>query len=376
MAIPKQPPSQERDQATDQSTAASVDRDTRRTRRQRLFLFLRISIAVLLMVLILNFVDLTVTVESIRKSDWRYAVAIFALLFLDRYLMAYKWALLLRVRGVAISNWTAFRIYLLSGFVGTFLPTGVGADAVKLARTTLTTGKLDEVAASVVMERAVGLLAVTVLALGGLTFLVSSGKSQFASLLYVTWLFVGGILGVLFISLHGGMLNWLHARLSSLKRYKLVRILLNSHLAYVQLGSHKAVLLWFFLLSLLEHGLVSFLCYCAGLALGLSVSFVYFLALVPVTMVAAHLPISVGGIGVFESIFVALFSLAGLSGEEAFAIALYLRAIGLVALVPGAMIFGVEAVSLRRANFAGIQERIDVQRAQTQATWEASKNRD
>jgi uncharacterized membrane protein YbhN (UPF0104 family) len=100
--------------------------------------------------------------------------------------MAYKWAMLLRARGVAISNLEAFRIYLLSGFVGSFLPTGVGADVVKLARTTLAVGNLDKVTASVVMERAIGLVAVMVLALGALLVLLVAGESQFILLFYLT----------------------------------------------------------------------------------------------------------------------------------------------------------------------------------------------
>jgi uncharacterized membrane protein YbhN (UPF0104 family) len=137
-----------------------------------------------------------------------------------------------------------------------------------------------------------------------------------------------------------------------LKKVKIVRILLESHSAYVQLGGHVSVLIWFFVLSLVEHVVLSVINFCGGLALDLSIDLVYFLALVPISSVVALLPISIGGIGVSEGLYVVLFSLAGLSGEQSLALALYMRALGLVALIPGAAIFLIDVVRLRRARQA------------------------
>ena len=50
----------------------------------------------------------------------------------DRFLMTYKWWLLLRSRELVVSLWIAFRAYLASSLYGLVLPVTVGADAVRI----------------------------------------------------------------------------------------------------------------------------------------------------------------------------------------------------------------------------------------------------
>lgn len=327
---------------------AREEQDIPKSSRGKFPLILRIGVALVLIVLILQWIDLRETVKTIGHSDWRYIILILVLAFCDRYLMAYKWATLLRARGIAISVGEAFRIYLLSGFVGAFLPTSIGADVVKLARTTLAKGEIEKVAASILMERTVGLFALTTLAVGGLAVLVRAGKIQFLPLFYLVTVLFAFVILVLGLALRDDVLAWLDAKLARARKYKIIALLLKLHLAYVQLGKHRKVLGWFFLLSLIEYGILSLMNFCGAVALHIPVTFVYFLVVIPVTLMVAALPISIGGIGVMEGSYILLFSLAGLSREESFALALYMRALGLVALTPGAAIFLVEAIRVRR----------------------------
>ena len=262
--------------------------------------------------------------------------------------MAYKWAMLLRARGIAISNMEAFRIYLLSSFAGTFLPTSVGADVVKLARTTLSTGKIENVAASILMERAIGVMGLMALGLIGLSFLIAKDEYQFLTIFYSTGIVFAGLAFVVALSLRNDIFHWLDTKLARWKKYKTTRMILDSHSAYVDLGEHKRVLIWFFLLSMLEHTLLAFVNYCGGLALGLPIQFVYFMAIIPIAGVIEMFPISIGGIGVAEGLYIVLFALAGLSAEEALSLAIYMRAVGLLAVTPGAIVFVQDSMHLRR----------------------------
>ena len=45
--------------------------------------------------------------------------------------MILRWVLLLRASGIAITTRDATRLFLVSSFVGSFLPAGVGADAAR-----------------------------------------------------------------------------------------------------------------------------------------------------------------------------------------------------------------------------------------------------
>src|SRR5947199_5801529 len=60
-----------------------------------------------------------------------YIVPIVAVVMLDRALMAYKWCLLLRGRGIQFSFLRGMMIYCASAIWGLFLPSMMGADAVR-----------------------------------------------------------------------------------------------------------------------------------------------------------------------------------------------------------------------------------------------------
>jgi hypothetical protein len=323
------------------------------SKRQIVLLCLRFGIAIILIIFILQWVDLNVAIETIAKSDVRYVSLIITLAFLDRYIMAYKWAMLLRMRGVGISNAEAFKIYMASGFVGTFLPLGVGADAFKLVRTTITGTRLDKVAASIIMERAIGLLAVTILSVIGLSILVIIHEEQFLVLYYISCIVLVGLSIVLFLSLKVETYRWLYRILSRIEKYRVIRAILDSHRAYIDLGYHKKALGWFFVLSLVEHSILSLMNFWGAQSLGLPIAMIYFFAIIPLAHLLEAVPISINAIGVQEGLYIMLFSLAGLSTTQSLSFAFFMRATGLIMLIPGGIILLQDSMRVVRLRKVG-----------------------
>ena len=105
--------------------------------------------------------------RAMVSIDRRYLAAVLALVALDRVIMIYRWVLLLRASGVPITTAKAADIFLVSSFVGSFLPAGVGADAARAysLRNHILEG--GEALASVVVDRLLGTLSLGVMALGG-----------------------------------------------------------------------------------------------------------------------------------------------------------------------------------------------------------------
>ena len=66
--------------------------------RRRSSFYLRVGIALILICVIFRWVDFRVVMQTILKTDLRYMVLILALALFDRYLMAYKWNILLKRR--------------------------------------------------------------------------------------------------------------------------------------------------------------------------------------------------------------------------------------------------------------------------------------
>ena len=93
----------------------------------------------------------------------------------DRFLMAYKWWLLLRSRNLGVRLWTAFRCYLVSSLYGLILPVTVGADAIRILA--IRQLGITEVAASIIIERGLGVLAMGSVALLSSLLLATSVSS-------------------------------------------------------------------------------------------------------------------------------------------------------------------------------------------------------
>ena len=323
------------------------------TTRRRYSVYLRVGFALVLILVILQIIDLDDVIRSIVRSDWRYVPLIIALALVDRYLMAYKWAMLMRARGIIISNIEAFSIYIASGFVGAFLPLGVGADFFKLTRTSLGGASFNEVTASIFMERVLGLVAIAVLAIAGLSFILLDNKTQFLGFYYFAWIALTTTLTLLYLSTRSSTSSWVASRATRLTKYRLTRMILDSYRAYAQLGGQQKILAWFFLLSLVEHCILCLLNIAGARSLGFRVHAVYFFAIVPLSSLLGALPISIQGIGVTEGLYIVLFSLAGMSSNQSLSLALYMRAMGLLMLTPGAIIFLTDFVRLRRLHNQG-----------------------
>jgi uncharacterized protein (TIRG00374 family) len=74
-----------------------------------------------------------------------------------------------------------------------------------------------------------------------------------------------------------------------------------------------------------------------ALALGVDLSFILCMALVPISLLIAMVPITIGGWGLREGAFVALFSRSGVATEEALAISIAYGLLHIASALPGAV---------------------------------------
>ena len=81
--------------------------------------------------------------------------------------MVWRWIILLRARGAAVTTKSATWIYLVSSFVGGFLPAGVGADAARAYTLSQRTARGSDAVASVAVDRLFGLLSIVMMGVVG-----------------------------------------------------------------------------------------------------------------------------------------------------------------------------------------------------------------
>ena len=271
--------------------------------------------------------------------DLRYIGLAVLLVLVDRGLMAYRWLVLLRpVAGARqMSLGLVMRIFFVSTFVGVFLPTSVGGDAVRAY--SLARHNVPGAAAvvSVFMDRMLGVLSILLLATAGL-FL---GHDLIAEPVIVAALLVttAGCLvtGVLIYSSTAA--TWICRLLDRLPNGAIRRLGHASLDAVQQYKTHHRELTNVFASSVGVQVLRVLQGYCVGLALGLQVPVATYFAFIPLILLVMLLPITINGIGTSQAAFVWLFARVGVSSPAAFALSILYVALGIVGSLPGGFLY-------------------------------------
>ncbi|HLE71195.1 MAG TPA: lysylphosphatidylglycerol synthase transmembrane domain-containing protein, partial [Vicinamibacteria bacterium] len=125
---------------------------------KRLSLFLRVGVSIGLVALMVSKLDTANMLRFIRRADVALVALTLLAVLADRTLMAVRWRKLVEALGVHAARSKLFKIFFLSTFFGSFLPSGVGGEAVRAISFSRLTSKGIESVASVVLDRLIGLL--------------------------------------------------------------------------------------------------------------------------------------------------------------------------------------------------------------------------
>jgi len=280
-------------------------------------------------------IDMRATAEALLRLAPGAVVAVLALLAVDRGVMVWRWIILLRARGADVTTKSAAWIYLVSSFVGGFLPAGVGADVARAFTLSQRTARGSEAVASVAVDRLFGLLSIVVMGVFGavvagrqidgtprlllpaIALIVMSGS---VAMLWADRLMVTMLPGGVQASGPGRRLMRLADAIS-------------------QYRGHRGALAAVALLSIAVQVLRIVQAYLLGRGIGIDVPFSYYLLFMPIGLIALLLPISISGIGAPQGIIVWLLAPAGVPQPQALALSTLIVVSGIVANLPGAWLY-------------------------------------
>ena len=124
--------------------------------KAKLWFCLRFGSSFLLISWLLYSIDFNQVWKPITHTGWIYLLMLFVVINIDRALMAYKWCILLKAKGIALSFTEALRGYFFATFWGIFLPSTVGGDAIRTYRAAKLVESRKDIVSSIVMERVLG----------------------------------------------------------------------------------------------------------------------------------------------------------------------------------------------------------------------------
>jgi uncharacterized protein (TIRG00374 family) len=262
-----------------------------------------------------------------------YLALVLVLVGIDRLVMIYRWVLLLRASGVSIPIRKAADIFLVSSFVGSFLPAGVGGDAARAVSLRNQTVEGGEALASVVVDRLLGMLSLAAMGAVGLLAWAPGAGTVWRAIAAVV------VLGSLCVATfwgdriarfvvpdrhHAGPVGRRLLRLTdAVSRYR------------GRGGTLAQVMAW----SILVQFLRITQAWLLGLGLGLTVPFAYYMLFMPLGLLMLLLPISVSGFGLPQGVIVWLLRPMGVADEASFALSTLIVLTGLAGNLPGLLLW-------------------------------------
>ena len=98
---------------------------------RRLSLFVRIAVSVGLIVFMLSRLDFENMTVFLRRADLWLVLLTLVTVFVDRSFMVVRWMKLVEALDIKVARLRVMKIFFLSTFFGSFLPSGVGGEAVR-----------------------------------------------------------------------------------------------------------------------------------------------------------------------------------------------------------------------------------------------------
>ena len=295
----------------------------------------RIVITAAILAYLIWDVDLRQTAAAMARIDpWWFAGAL-GLVALDRAVMMLRWTLLLRSAGIFLAPRSAVWIFLVSSFVGSFLPAGVGGDASRAYAVKARTTKGAEAVASVAIDRMLGMVAIVTLGALGL----AGWAQRLPAGMRLRLTLVSVVVGVLTVATLWTdvfvrrlmPLRWHQTRWGS----RVVR-LGDAVGNYRQRGGTLALV---FGLSLLVQLMRVLQGYSLGRGIDVPVGLPYYLVFMPVGLLLMLLPVSISGFGLPQGVIVWMLEPAGVAPADALALSTLIVILGLLGNLPGAFLY-------------------------------------
>jgi len=269
----------------------------------------------------------------IRDANGWYlllAVVVFPITFI---LVSARWAMLLRVLGIQISNSRTFVLTMVGLFYNNFLPGSTGGDLVKALYASKNTPKRTQVILSVLIDRIIGLLALVIL--GGTMAAIhweipQCKKIAIASAAIMAMVTLG------LVVFYNPTLRRVTGLNMILKRLPMQKQVNNAVEAMELYGNRPGLVATALIMSFPVHMTCIVSAIFAGKAFGLPLDPKYYWVAVPVIVLSGAVPISPQGAGVMEYFAILLTKRQGCTVTHAVLLTMSIRLVQMLWNLTGA----------------------------------------
>lgn len=284
----------------------------------------------LLYYLFAHYIDIQNLWQNFLSADYHYLIYALLLMIAGTMLRGIRWNILLKAHHMDVPLIRLIHLYFVGAFFNIFLPSGIGGDAVKMAELSKSTGKTPESIGVTLLDRALGIWILFVIALLALPFGLTYLPVEYH--LWIILLLVTGVTGG-FVLMWTPLIHWVGTKIELPAQDKLERL-------YQSISTTGySALIKASLVSLIFDGILIIFIYFIALGFHVQAQLYLFFVFAPIISLSEAIPISIGGLGLREFTYVLLFGGVGVSEATATAISLfhYILAHVLVGIIGGVL---------------------------------------
>jgi len=309
---------------------------------------LRVTIAIALTAYVLWASNPSAILAACRAADLRWLLAAVALVLVDRTLMALRWIDLL----VALAPGSrprlavVLRVFFVSSFVSNFVPS-VASDLYRAYALSRYDVHLAESTASVLMDRALGVLSVVLVAAAALPFAHGlAGRERLIATVAILAALCGVAAASVFSEGAAAAVRWLAGLIPLRVLHRVAAALTEAVRRY---ADHHVEMLRVLAYSILVQVIRVLQGWCIGTALGLDAPLLTYFVFIPIIVLVMQVPITPNGIGTTQWIFHELFvRQLGAPPAPVFTFSVLFLSLGILGTVPGALLYLPDFPTARR----------------------------
>jgi uncharacterized protein (TIRG00374 family) len=278
-------------------------------------------------------------VDAAAAADWRWLAAAVGLVLVDRTFMAMRWIDLLvaLAPGSRPPLGVVLRVFFTSSFVSNFIPS-VGADLYRAYELSRYDVHLAESTASVLMDRALGVLSVVMVAAVALPFATIDGRGELVAILLLVGAVCAVAAAVVLSAAATGMVRATVARIPIPLLHRITAALTDAVRAYAH---HHGALVRVLVESIVVQIFRVIQAWCLGHALGLTLPLTTYFAFIPLIVFIMQIPITPNGLGTTQLAFDRFLVPQGAAAPQVFALSVLFLALGVLGSLPGGVLYGL-----------------------------------
>ena len=262
----------------------------------------------------------------LKDVNWTFIWLSLLVSLVQNMISIRKWQIVVLAKKLSGSFMLLFQYLYISRLYNLILPSSMGGDVIRIYRLGKVNNSIERAAASVFVERFVGMLVLLVLAAISFAFMTQGDVRlfvlSFAFVLVVTFGLGWAATDKRFVRIleyfsQKTNIKFVHKVANKFEEFQTsIRVVRKDKSFLFRLFAYSVV---FYILAILSV-------WVSALAFDNGVTLVDMVIAVPVIMLIMNLPVSIGGLGLMEASYTIAFELLGYSAELGLITALFMRA--------------------------------------------------